>query len=941
METRANYVAIGVFVLIVFAGALASLWWLYRSSQSGATETVRIIFPEPVTGLSPGGSVLFNGIRVGEVVSLEFPPEGGDNVIAITRLNPSAPIKVDTLAKLSFQGLTGVAYISLTGGSKNAPSLFAAAADSDGPPTIEAETSAFTNVLDSAQSVLARMNTTLDEVNTLIRDNRSDVDAVVGNVRTLTQSLADVAPRISGLVTDVANAGGAIADAVPQIASVVERANALLGAIDADQVGTIVDNVDSFSGQLATIGDEAKGVVDTVNGLVTRLDDAAGVLGEAVGVVRDVVSAVDRNALADIVGDVRTAAGVFADRSAAIGTLVDNASVISGEVRSVTATLATRTEAIGRAIDDAGALIAEARGAVSAAAPAIEGLGRAVASVAPDRVTAIVDNIEAVTASLAGDTEAFSRLLEATTDAATRIESVAELISDRNAAIATALDDAAGLMANLRSASDQAPAVVSSAADVLARVGGVVDAVDADAINALVGDARRFAGVLAAQAEAIGPLVQSVSGTATRAEAIASALAKRMPQIGSAIDNVAAISADTRSFAQQLPAFAETLRPGVDNLSAVLTAVDPASVANLADAAGRLAATLQSQAPKVESIVGAAEATAIDAQAIAARLRGELDTMSGGLADARAALADARTFAARLPALAQQIEPGVTNLADVFAAIDPAAVQTIVSNVRDVSATLADARAGIASLVETAGNAAQQVDRVAGAVAARTAAIEGAIDNVAGFAGELRAAGPQIDRVADAVAGAATSVRDTVSALDVQSVNEIVSDVRSAAAIIGSRADEIGAAIDNAYNATRSLSDAIGGFGGKDGRLQELMDGAQVIIDNVRSASTGLGTLIDRANAVLGEELNDAFSGFNNATAEVARIAEAFAPRANEIASGLSRFSQAGLDDLRALINQGRSTLSAIERAVSSFDRNPSRVIFGGSDGPRYEPQRR
>jgi phospholipid/cholesterol/gamma-HCH transport system substrate-binding protein len=73
----------------------------------------------------------------------------------------------------------------------------------------------------------------------------------------------------------------------------------------------------------------------------------------------------------------------------------------------------------------------------------------------------------------------------------------------------------------------------------------------------------------------------------------------------------------------------------------------------------------------------------------------------------------------------------------------------------------------------------------------------------------------------------------------------------------------------------------------------------------------------------------------------VNEVADAFASRADRIAEGVSRFATGGLDDFRALLDQGSSTLSSIERAVSSFDRNPSRVIFGGSDGPRYQPQRR
>jgi hypothetical protein len=81
------------------------------------------VFPAPVTGLPIGGQVLFNGIPIGNVSALDFDPENPKVVVATVRVKPNTPLRKDTKASLNFQGLTGVAYVDLNGGSLKAPLL--------------------------------------------------------------------------------------------------------------------------------------------------------------------------------------------------------------------------------------------------------------------------------------------------------------------------------------------------------------------------------------------------------------------------------------------------------------------------------------------------------------------------------------------------------------------------------------------------------------------------------------------------------------------------------------------------------------------------------------------------------------------------------------------------------------------------------------------------
>ena len=119
METRANYVLIGSFTLAVIAAAFGFVLWFQSLHTTKARGPLRIIFEGPAAGLRNGGSVNFNGIRVGEVISVKL--DNPRRVVALALVENTAPLRKDTLVGLEFQGLTGVAAISLKGGEEAAP----------------------------------------------------------------------------------------------------------------------------------------------------------------------------------------------------------------------------------------------------------------------------------------------------------------------------------------------------------------------------------------------------------------------------------------------------------------------------------------------------------------------------------------------------------------------------------------------------------------------------------------------------------------------------------------------------------------------------------------------------------------------------------------------------------------------------------------------------
>ena len=158
MEIRARYVLVGFFTLAVIAGGFAFVYWLQTAGGAGKRKSFDIHFSNTVSGLLRGSPVLFNGIRVGEVTGLQLVPDNPRAVDATIAINESTPVRSDTLVSLEFQGLTGVAAVTLNGGSENAPAPTAQL--QGGLPALTASEAAGESMSESARRVLrpARQN---------------------------------------------------------------------------------------------------------------------------------------------------------------------------------------------------------------------------------------------------------------------------------------------------------------------------------------------------------------------------------------------------------------------------------------------------------------------------------------------------------------------------------------------------------------------------------------------------------------------------------------------------------------------------------------------------------------------------------------------------------------------------------------------------------------
>ena len=191
METRANYVLIGSFTLAVIAAAFGFVMWFQSLHTTKARTPLRVIFEGPASGLRNGGSVNFNGIRIGEVTSVKL--DNPRRVVALAMIENNAPIRKDTLVGLEFQGLTGVAAISLKGGQEAAPPV---PLDEDGIPVLTADPNALQDVTEAIRG-------TLQNINRVVADNQEAVKNSLHNLETFTASLARNSDKIDNVMLKV------------------------------------------------------------------------------------------------------------------------------------------------------------------------------------------------------------------------------------------------------------------------------------------------------------------------------------------------------------------------------------------------------------------------------------------------------------------------------------------------------------------------------------------------------------------------------------------------------------------------------------------------------------------------------------------------------------------------------------------------------------------
>ncbi|SDY61340.1 MlaD family protein [Citreimonas salinaria] len=526
METRANFILIGIFTLLGIIGGLGFAVWLSSVQLDRQYAYYGILFDD-VSGLDSAGDVVFNGINVGRVTDMRIHDPDPSKVYVGIEVDATTPVREDTVAQLSLSGVTGVAYISLTNTSADAPPL---TSDDGAPPIIPSRRSNVQQLVEDAPDLITEATNLLRQFQQFAGpENQAHVQNILNN-------LSDASAGLDQALTDFSDITRTVADATERIAGFGARLETLGEAAE-----TTLGNADQTLASAAGAFDSAKAAIDTTG---TAIDSAGLAFAEAETLMRDQVPQIAaqisrtvdalNEAIADVsersvstldgfdqtaallnarlreleqtLSDASTSFNALSEASDSVDTLVSgNGTLMVADAREVLAGAQGAIDRIGTVMDqDVPAMVEEIRGAVSSAAAAVDTAARdlteftdGLTPLADDTRTAVdaaADLLQRASTTLAGIDGSLAAANRALGSAEKAFDSADEVIST----------DLGPVLSDIRAATDQ--------------IGGAADQVSADLpqitsdLRALIGRANDVVAQVQATVSDAAPGIRNFTG---------------------------------------------------------------------------------------------------------------------------------------------------------------------------------------------------------------------------------------------------------------------------------------------------------------------------------------------------------------------------------------------------------------------------------------------
>ncbi|WP_433737984.1 MlaD family protein [Pseudomonas putida] len=278
METRAHHVLIGLFTVIVVAGALLFGLWLAKSSVDTEFKDYEVVFNEAVSGLSNGSSVQYSGIKVGDVVSLSLDPEDPRRVLARIRLAGDTPVKEDTQAKLALTGVTGTSIIQLSGGTPQSPTLKGKGGKL---PVIIAKPSPIARLINDSNEFMSGVSTLMQNANQMFSEqNIEHVSKILEHLDVTTGTIADQREDIRQAMQQLASISKQAGTMLEQTSALMRNANGLLNDHGKQMMGSAEQAMKSLEQSSATINKLIIANQDSLNSGMQGLNGLAPAVRE-------------------------------------------------------------------------------------------------------------------------------------------------------------------------------------------------------------------------------------------------------------------------------------------------------------------------------------------------------------------------------------------------------------------------------------------------------------------------------------------------------------------------------------------------------------------------------------------------------------------------------------------------------------------------------------
>ena len=253
-----NYAIVGAFVLVLGAVLIAGLLWLASGGLAQKKYDLYLaIENESVAGLNVNAPVKYNGVDVGKVRKIRLDPGNPERVILLFAIEHGTPIKVDTVAILKTQGLTGITYVELSGGARDAAPLRATAGSEY--PVIRTQPSLGARLENVLTTVLAKLDSTSNNINAMLsEENQTALRNTLADIATVAHTVAGRKDSLDAGMADAARTFKNSAHLTLKLSPVIDRIGRSAEAIEkmGNEVAGAGKTVNSVGADVKRIGAE-------------------------------------------------------------------------------------------------------------------------------------------------------------------------------------------------------------------------------------------------------------------------------------------------------------------------------------------------------------------------------------------------------------------------------------------------------------------------------------------------------------------------------------------------------------------------------------------------------------------------------------------------------------------------------------------------------------
>jgi phospholipid/cholesterol/gamma-HCH transport system substrate-binding protein len=491
METRANYIIVGVFTLLAVLAAFGFVYWSAGIGGGADTSLLRVRIPGSAAGLGRGSAVLFNGVKVGDVIRVYIDVTNPGVAIADTQVDSLTPITRSTKADIGIAGLTGQANIELSGGNIEEPNLLVVAEETGETAQITADPSAVTNLLQTAQDIMQRADAVVQNLEEFVAEARVPLTETVENAQRFSEALSRNADGVDTFLANFGELSESLGGVSGQLDETLQAARGILEAVQPERVENIVANIEKFSAGLDQTSDELTRIMTGVDAAVQSIGPFMANATETLGRVDTIVTAVDPAGVKAAIANIEVASR--------------DAREISADVSKFTAGLSERQDDVDKIISDASQLTSRLNQASARVDGLMAGIDTAVGNVASfsrsasgtigkvDKILEGVDpaNVKTALANIAEASETAKKV-------AADIDNVTERFGQRSEDIDQIITDTQQLASRLNQASVRVDGVLAKLDGLLGSgeaEGVVVEATEtirafrqvADTLNARIG----------------------------------------------------------------------------------------------------------------------------------------------------------------------------------------------------------------------------------------------------------------------------------------------------------------------------------------------------------------------------------------------------------------------------------------------------------------------